>query len=566
MMRAPGLRALALLALLALALGASGTQGAEPARPGKAAIATPHPLATRAGMEVLQAGGNAFDAAVAVSAALGVVEPYGSGLGGGGFWLLHRAEDGFQVMVDGRETAPGAAHRDMFLNEDGQPVPALSQNTMLAAGIPGLPAALVHLSSQYGRLPLGTALAPAIRYAEDGFEVYPRLLMGLRFKRAQMLKSPAAAQVFLPDGELPELGSVLRQPDLARTLRRLVERGAEGFYAGPVAEALVAAVRAEGGIWTLEDLAEYRIVEREPVVTRYRDARIVAAALPSSGGVVLATVLNILNGYDLSSLSAEDATHLVIEAMRRGYRDRALYLGDPDFVDVPVDQLTHPLYAAGLRAGIRLDRALPSAMLPGIGSEPEGTQTTHFSVMDADGNRVGATQSLNFWYGTGLMAAGTGVLLNNEMDDFSAKPGVPDGFQLVTAQANSIEPRKRMLSSMTPTFIESPRGVAILGTPGGSRIISMVLLGVLAHVDEGASAQQMVERRRFHHQYLPDRVVHEAGAFDEDVAEALRERGHALAESRRNYGNLQVVTWDHEDGRVEAASDPRGEVGEAEVY
>ncbi len=564
LMRTSVVRSFALLACLCVAVAANAT--GIPERPGQAAIASQHPLATRAGIEVLQAGGNAFDAAVAVSAALAVVEPYGSGLGGGGFWLLHRAEDRFEVMVDGRETAPGAATRDMFLDEDGEPVPGLSQNTMLAAGIPGLPAALVHLSSEYGRLPLGAALAPAIRYAEEGFEVYSRLLMGLRFKREQMLTSPAAAEVFLPGGELPALGSVLRQPDLARTLRRLVERGVEGFYAGPVAEALVAAVQADGGLWTLEDLAEYRIAEREPVVTRYRDARIVAAAPPSSGGVVLSTVLNILDGYDLTDLSEEDATHLVIEAMRRGYRDRALYLGDPDFVDVPLEKLTHPLYAAGLRAGIRMDRALPSAMLPGIGSEPEGTQTTHYSIMDADGNRVGATQTLNFWYGSGLMAAGTGVLLNNEMDDFSAKPGVPDGFQLVTAAANAIEPRKRMLSSMTPTFIESPRGVAILGTPGGSRIISMVLLGVLAHVDEGASARQIVERRRFHHQYLPDRVVYEAGAFDETTAEALRARGHDLAETRRNYGNLQVVTWDHEDGRVEAASDPRGEVGEAEVY
>ncbi|MCC5868037.1 MAG: gamma-glutamyltransferase [Gammaproteobacteria bacterium] len=560
------LRVVALLALLCLAVGASASES-PPKRPGQAAIASPHPLATRAGMEVLQAGGNAFDAAVAVSAALAVVEPYGSGLGGGGFWLLHRAEDRYQVMVDGRETAPGAAHRDMFLDDDGQPVPDLSRNSMLAAGIPGLPAGLVHLSSQYGRLPLGSALAPAIRYAEEGFEVYPRLLMGLEFKREQMLTSPAAAEVFLPGGELPELGSVLRQPDLARTLRRIVERGVEGFYAGPVAEALVAAVQAGGGIWTLEDLAGYRIVEREPVIMRYRDARIVAASLPSSGGVVLATVLNILDGYDLSSLSAEDATHLVIEAMRRGYRDRALYLGDPDFVDVPLEKLTHPLYAAGLRAGIRLDRALPSEYLPGIGSEPEGTQTTHFSIIDADGNRVGATQTLNFWYGNGLMAAGTGVLLNNEMDDFSAKPGVPDGFQLVTAQANMIEPHKRMLSSMTPTFIESPRGVAVLGTPGGSRIISMVLLGVLARVDEGASARQMVERRRFHHQYLPDRVVYETGAFDEATAEALRARGHVLAETSRDYGNLQVVTWDHADNRVQAASDPRGDLGEAtEAY
>jgi gamma-glutamyltranspeptidase / glutathione hydrolase len=558
-------RGVALCALLLISV-TSALADVAPARPGQAAIASPHPLATEAGLEVLRAGGNAFDAAVAVSAALGVVEPYGSGLGGGGFWLLYRAEDGLEVMIDGRETAPGGAHRDMFLDEDAQPVPRLSQDTVLGAGIPGLPAGLVHLSAHYGRVPLGTALAPAIRYADEGFKAYPRLLLGLSFKREQMLASPAAAEVFFPDGEPPEVGDTLRQPDLARTLRRLAEQGREGFYAGAVAEALVAAVQGQGGIWTLDDLAGYDIVERQPVVARYRDARIVAAALPSSGGIVLATVLNILDGYDLSALPVDVATHLVIEAMRRGYRDRALYLGDPDFVGVPQELLTDRRYAAGLRASIRHDRALPSDHLPGIGSGEGGTQTTHFSIMDADGNRVAGTQSLNFWYGSGIMAAGTGVLLNNEMDDFSAKPGVPDGFELVTAEANSIEPGKRMLSSMTPTFIESPRGVAVLGTPGGSRIISMVLLGVLAWVDERASAEQMVAQRRFHHQYLPDVVVHETGAFSDAVAAALRERGHTLRESARDYGNLQVVSWEFEDNRVEAASDPRGEIGEALVY
>ncbi len=537
-----------------------------PERPGQAAIASPHPLATQAGEEVLRAGGNAFDAAVAVSAALAVVEPYGSGLGGGGFFLLHRAEDGHEVMVDARETAPAAARRDMFVDEQGERIPGLSLDTVLAAGIPGLPAALVHLSREYGRLPLGTVLAPAIRYAEDGFEVYSRLLTGLERKRAELAASPASAEVFFPAGDLPELGSRLRQHDLARTLRRLAEQGHDGFYAGPVAEALVAAVQAEGGLWTLEDLAGYRIVERAPIVSRYRGARIVSAPPPSSGGVVLATMLNILEGYDLQALPADAATHLVIEAMRRGYRDRALYLGDPDFVDVPVARLTHPMYAAGLRAAIRTDRAMPSDHLPGLGAREDGPQTTHFSIIDGDGNRAAVTQTLNFWFGSGIMAAGTGVLLNNEMDDFSARPGLPDGFGLVTGEGNAIAPGKRMLSSMTPTFVETPDGVAVLGTPGGSRIISMVLLGVLARVDEQASAGEMVARRRFHHQYLPDRVVHEPDALEAAVVEALRARGHELEETRRDYGNLKVVTWDYGENRVEAATDPRGERGEALVY
>lgn len=559
---------IARLLIVSLILCCAGPLQAAPGpeRPGQAGIASPHPLATRAGEEILRAGGNAFDAAVAVSAALAVVEPYGSGLGGGGFFLLHRAEDGHEVMVDARETAPAAAQRDMFVDEQGERIPGLSLDTVLAAGIPGLPAALVHLSREYGRLPLGSVLAPAIRYAEEGFEVYPRLLTGLERKRAELEASPASAAVFFPEGELPELGSRLRQQDLARTLRRLAEQGREGFYQGPVAEALVAAVQAEGGLWTLEDLAGYRIKEREPIVSRYREARIVSAPPPSSGGVVLATILNILEGYDLQAMPPDVATHLVIEAMRRGYRDRALYLGDPDFVDVPVARLIHPMYAAGLRASIRTDRALPSDWLPGIRAREDGPQTTHFSIIDADGNRAAVTQTLNFWFGSGIMAAGTGVLLNNEMDDFSARPGVPDGFGLVTGDGNAIEPGKRMLSSMTPTFVETPGGVAILGTPGGSRIISMVLLGVLARVDAQASAREMVTRRRFHHQYLPDLVVHEPGALDDAVVEGLRARGHQLEETGGDYGNLKVVTWDYEDNRVEAATDPRNEAGEALVY
>ena len=535
------------------------------ARPGQAAIASPHPLATRAGQEVLEAGGNAFDAAVAVSAALAVVEPFGSGIGGGGFFLLHRAEDGHQVMVDARETAPGEATRDMYLDDDGQPIPRLSQDGALAAGIPGLPAALVHISERYGRLPLADVLAPAIRHAEDGFEAYERMILGLRFKEDLMRESDAVSAVFFPEGRMPEPGDLIRQTDLAQTLRTLARDGHDGFYRGPLAETLVEGVRAKGGIWSLEDFAEYRVIERAPDVIEYGDARIVAASLPSSGGVVLSIVLNILDGFDLDALSEPERHHLVIEAMRRGYRDRALYLGDPDFTDIPHARLTHPLYAAGLRAAIRRDRAMPSDLLPGIAAGDESPQTTHFSVIDADGNRVATTQTLNFWYGAGVMAPGTGVMLNNEMDDFSTKPGVPDGFDLVTAEANAIEPGKRMLSSMTPTFVESPRGVAILGTPGGSRIITMVLLGTLAFL-EGRDADEIVAMRRYHHQYLPDRISHERGAFSDELASALEAKGHELAESGRDFGNLQLVIWEYDGNRVSAASDPRNESGDAQVY
>lgn len=555
----PKLRAL-ILVVLTLVATAAVADG-----PGRAAVASAHPAATQVGHDILDAGGNAFDAAVAVSAALGVVEPTGSGLGGGGFWMLHFVEDGRAVMVDGREVAPGAASRDMYLDADGNPVPRLSKDGVLAAGIPGNPAALAHISEKYGRLSLEEALAPAARLARSGFEVDPRLQAGIRFKKDLLSRFPHSARIFLADGEVPEVGHVIRQPELAVTLERLARQGADGFYRGATAESLVAGVRAAGGLWTLEDFAAYRVKERAPVVINYRGVRIVTAPPPSAGGVALANVFNILNGFELDELDRTTRIHVVVESMRRAYRDRAEFLGDPDFVPMPLERLTHPYYAAGQRASIRLDRATPSDALPGIlDAGGKGMQTTHFSVLDAEGNRVAASMSLNFWFGSGFTDPGTGVVLNNEMDDFSVKPGVANGYQLVGAAANAIEPGKRMLSSMTPTFLESDRGIAILGTPGGSRIISMVLLSTLAWID-GADAATMAALPRFHHQYLPDQIFHEPDALDAELKAALSGLGHTLVESRRRYGNMQVVTWDFATGEVSAASDPRAG-GESLVY
>ncbi len=563
------LRLLVLIAVAAVPAAAdvvTDLAGAkEKTLPVNAAIASAHPLASAAGVAVLEKGGNAFDAAVAVSAALAVVEPYGSGLGGGGFWLLHRARDGFEVMVDGREVAPAAATRDMYLDDEGNPVPRASKDGPLAAGIPGSPAALVHIATKYGRLPLQQTLAPAIALARDGFPASSRLVLGLKFKEQLIRRWPAAAQVYLPDGQLPAAGDTLFNPDLAATLEALAAQGIDGFYRGEVARKLVAGARAAGGIWTLEDLAGYRIAERTPLYGQFGAARIVTAPPPSAGGVALLNAMHILQGYRLESVDEVTRKHLTVEAMRRAFRDRGAYLGDPDFVDVPVEKLTHPFYAAGQRTSINVDAATASADLPGVfGDGSQGTQTTHFSVLDGQGNRVAATMSLNFWYGSGFMAPGTGVMLNNEMDDFSVKPGVPDGYQLVGADANAIAPGKRMLSSMTPTFVETPQGLAILGTPGGSRIVSMVLLATLARID-GADATAMVSLPRYHHQYLPDAITYEEAALSEGERDALQALGHELRLSGRNYGNLQVVTWDWASGRVEAVSDPRGE-GEARIY
>lgn len=539
---------------------------ASPQRaPGRDAIASAHPLASEAGREILAAGGNAFDAAVAVSAALAVVEPSGSGLAGGGFFLLHRASDGFQTMVDAREVAPAAATRDMFLDANGNPVEDLSTDSALAAGIPGEPAGLAHLAEKYGRLPLSRSLQPAIRLAREGFPLYERLRGGIRFKQKVLASQPEAKRIWLtPKGEVPEIGTIIRQPDLARTLEMLARRGVRSFYEGPFAARMVREVRRMGGIWSEADLREYRVVERAPVVGQYRGARIVSAAPPSSGGIALVNALNILEGFDLASMDAVTRKHIVAEAMRRVHRDRAVYLGDPDFVEIPVEKLIHPYYAAGQRTAMRLDRAMPSDMLPGVDPPPQGTETTHFSVLDREGNRVAATITLNFWLGSGLLIPGTGLFLNNQMDDFSIKTGVPNGFQLVGAEANAIAPRKRMLSSMTPTFVEAPNGLMITGSPGGSFIIGMVLLNTLDFMD-GRSAKEIVSAPRFHHQYRPDQLSFESKALDDEERKALEARGHRLRESRRGWGNVQTITWNYATGAVEAASDPRG-AGEGLVY
>jgi len=527
------------------------------ARPPAAAIASAHPLATRAGHEILAKGGNAFDAAIAVSAALAVVEPTGSGMGGGGFWLLHRAHDNFQTMVDGREQAPQAAHRDLYLDQQGDVIPKLSLDGPLAAGIPGQAAALDHLARHYGKLPLAKSLAPAIRMARDGFRTGSRYRGMARWRLKALQQSPAAAAIFLDNNELPEEGFILRQPDLANTLQAIADHGAAGFYKGPVAQRLVDGIRTAGGIWTLQDLAAYKVIERTPIRGSYRGLTITSAAPPSSGGIALLSMLNILSGYDLDAMDSAGRKHLIVEAMRRAYRDRAEYLGDPDFTAVPMARLTDPDYAAGLAASIRLDNATASRQLPGSVDPDGGSDTTHFSIIDRDGNRVAATLSINYPFGSGFVAPGTGVLLNDEMDDFSSKPGTANGYGLVGGEANAIAPGKRPLSSMSPTFVENDQQIAILGTPGGSRIITMVLLGIL-DLAAGNQPESWVSLPRFHHQFLPDRISYEEDALTPEEITALEQRGHILNLRKRRYGNMQAILWDIKNNTVSAASDPRG--------
>ncbi len=531
--------------------------------PDGAAIASANWLATDAGVEILSAGGNAFDAAVAVTSVLAVVEPTSSGLGGGALFMLHRA-DGFQVMIDGRETAPAAAKNELFWDKDGALDRNLSVNGPLAAGIPGEPAALVHLAGKYGKLPLAASLAPAIRIAREGFPVYTKFRRQLGSRMEVMRRYPEASRIFLPGGKLPDEGFVIRQPDLQRTLEGIAKSGNDGFYRGEVARRLVRGVRANGGIWTEQDLAAYRVVEREPIRLDYRGYRIVTAPSPSSGGVLLATMLNVLSGYQLAALPNTDRVHLLVETMRRVYRDRAQNLGDADFVDAPLEQLMSPHYAAGLRAGIRLDRATPSALLPGIESTPGGTDTSHFSIIDAEGNMVAATVTVNLPFGSTFVAPGTGVVLNNEMDDFALKAGVANAFGLVGNDANAIEPGKRPLSSMTPTIVIGADRVAVLGTPGGSRIISMVLLGILDFI-AGVAPADLVAKPRLHHQYLPDVISVEKGALTTEEAQALRARGHTVNESESSWGNMQALAWDRRTGALSGGTDPRGGAGKVSI-
>ena len=561
-----GIKTKVTTAVLLAMVSVFGVAQAQQSPPGTA-IASAHPLATAAGFEIIAAGGNAFDAAVAVSAALAVVEPAGSGIGGGGFWLLQGPEgkNRLEVMIDGRERAPMAATADMYLDEDGRFQQEKSINGPLAAGIPGAPAAWAHIAENYGQLPLARSLAPAIKLAREGFKVDSKMFKLLAWRRGAIAVSPAASEVFLTLGLPTPMGLRIVQEDLAKTLESLAEKGRDGFYKGRVARKLVEGVLNAGGIWQLDDLEQYEVVERAPIVANYRGYRVVSASPPSSGGVVLKTTLNILSGVDLSDAHGSMRTHLVVEAMKRAYRDRALYLGDPDFVDMPLDRLGSLRYAAELRRSIDLSRATASSSLgEPVGDTPKGSDTSHFSIIDADGNRVAATLSINLPFGSGFMAPGTGVLLNNEMDDFVAKPGEPNSYGLVGSEANQIAPGKRMLSSMTPTIIEGGDRLAVIGTPGGSRIISMVLLGTLAFVDDGAAAQSIVALPRFHHQYLPDLIQHEDDALSKGLMSELTKLGHSFKAVPRDYGNMQLVIWDKVNGRLQAASDPRG-VGAALV-
>jgi gamma-glutamyltranspeptidase / glutathione hydrolase len=562
---------LSLLLVGGAAFAADGAPKAAPAaaahaaqqRPGHAAIASANFHATEAGLEVLAKGGNAFDAAVAVAATLSVVEPESSGIGGGFMAVLHRAKDGRNVFIDARETAPAAVNPKDYLNPDGSPNRDTALKGPLSAGIPGEPAGLVLIAKRYGRLSLQQSLAPAIRIARDGFEPDARLRGAIASMQKDLARWPASAAKYLPNGKPPAEGATWRDPDQARTLELIAAHGDDGFYRGETAQKLVAAVRAAGGNWTLADLANYQAKERTPISVDYRGYKIITAPPPSSGGVAIAEILNILSGYDLTKMDQATRVHYIVEAMRRAFRDHNDYLGDPDFVQMPLDMLLSPYYAAGLRQGILHDKATPSSMLPRAEAPEPGMHTTHFSIIDADGNMAAVTSTVNYTMGSSFVAAGTGVLLNDEMDDFALVPNKPNVYGLLGSAANAPKGGKRMLSSMSPSIVIGADRTAVIGSPGGSTIITQVLEGILHFID-GESAQQIAAHKRFHHQYLPDVVNVEEGTFDAATSDALTKMGYTL-KPRESWGFMNVVTWDRKANKLDAASDPRRPSGLGKV-
>jgi len=506
-------------------------------------VVTAQHLATRVGVDVLKQGGNAVDAAVAVGYALAVVYPAAGNLGGGGFMTVQLA-NGKKTFLDFREKAPLAATPNMYLDGNGQVIKGLSTLGHLAVGVPGSVSGLELAREKYGTLPRSRLIAPAVTLAQKGFELQQGDVDMLRTATNAFKQDPATAAIFLNKGEAFEVGQRLVQKDLAKTLTRISRQGVSGFYSGPVAEAIVASSQAGKGILTLADLQQYSTREMAPVECDYRGFHVVSAPPPSSGGVIICEILNILEGYPLQAMGfhSAQAAHVQIEAMRHAYVDRNSYLGDPDFVKNPLDRLLDKAYAEKIRAAIDpLKAGVSKDIKPGVAPH-EGSNTTHYSIADRWGNAVSVTYTLNDWFGAKVTAAGTGVLLNNEMDDFTVKIGVPNIYGLVQGEANAIAPGKRPLSSMSPTILSrNGKPVMVLGTPGGSRIITAVLQTIVHAVDYGMNIQEAVDAPRFHQQWLPDVTYVEPYAFSPDTLKLLKDMGHVIG-APQSANHLAVIS------------------------
>ncbi len=530
-------------------------------------VVTSHFLATSSALEVLKKGGNAIDAAVTAAFALAVSQPRSGNIGGGGFMLISSEKNQKVVAIDYREKAPGNASTEMFLNENGEADSNLSRYSHLAAGVPGTVAGLALALERYGTISLQEALAPAIRLAEEGFIVTPRFSNGIKKREERLKKWKSSRKIFFKaDGSYYEPGDRFIQKDLAATLRRISIKGVKEFYEGKTAQLLADEMKKHGGLITKEDLKNYSPDIREPVSGKYRGYDIYSMSPPSSGGIHVVQIPNILEGFPIATHGHNSAQtiHFMAEAMKFAYADRSEYLGDEDFVKVPRKGLTSKTYATALRERIDPQKATPSNTIAPNNPIPyESEETTHFSIVDRFGNGVSNTYTINFSYGSGIVVEGAGFLLNNEMDDFSAKPGVPNAYGLIGGEANKIEPNKRMLSSMSPTIVKKDgKNFLITGSPGGSRIITTTLQVIMNVIDHGLNIQSAVNAPRIHHQWLPDELRIEEG-ISPDTKKMLAEKGHTVVQ-KSSMGAIQSIMI--KDGKMYGGADPRRSTSLAEGF
>ncbi len=531
-------------------------------------VSTSHTLATDVALQVLKEGGNAIDAAVTAGFALAVTQPRSGNIGGGGFMLIAKGDNSEPEAIDYREKAPAAANETMFQDDNGDVVQNRSRFTHLAAGVPGTVAGLALALERHGTLSLKQALAPAIKLARDGFTVPQRFTDGLEQARPRLERWPATRSTFYKrDGSAYQPGETFRQPKLANTLQRIAEQGVDGFYQGKTADLIVQEMERHGGLITKADLSAYEPVVRSPVHGTYRGYDIYSMSPPSSGGTHIVQILNILEGFPLreSGHNTADTIHWMAEAMKLAYADRSRYLGDTDYVEVPLSGLTSKSYAETLRKGISSEQARPASDIgPGQPAAYESPETTHFSVVDKWGNAVSNTYTINFSYGSGITVEGAGFLLNNEMDDFSAKPGVPNAYGLIGGEANKVEPGKRMLSSMSPTIVKKQgKNFLVTGSPGGSRIITTTLQVILNVIDHDMNIQTAVSAPRVHHQWLPDELRIEQG-ISGDTIRLLEDRGHTVV-TNSAMGAIQSIMVG-EDGMLYGGADPRRSTSSAKGY
>jgi len=535
-------------------------------------------LASDVGVQVLKNGGNAVDAAVAVGYALAVVYPTAGNLGGGGFMTI-RFKDGKTTFLDFRERAPLAAKKDMYLDKEGNPIEGASTDSYLAVGVPGSVAGFELAREKYGSKSREALIAPAIKLARDGFELKPGDIASLEEGNERLAQDPAAAKIFLPNERPLRVGERLIQKDLANSLQAIASGGTQAFYQGKIADLIVEASRTNGGILSKKDFTDYKVRELKPVECSYRGYQIVSSPPPSSGGLVICEILNVLEGYPLAQMGygSAEATHLMVEAMRHAFVDRNSALGDPDFVKNPVDKLISKDYAAEIRTRIKSNRATESATLTPPNFS-ESNETTHYSIIDKDGNAVAVTYTLNGSFGTAKVAEGTGILLNNEMDDFTVKVGVPNLYGLIQGEANAIEPRKTPLSSMSPTVVSKDgKPFMVIGSPGGSRIITITLEAIINVIDHGMNIQEAIDAPRVHHQWLPDVVHIEPRALSPDTQLILSRMGYHVSEDKdwpiwgeaagilvggKDLKSIEQGT----DGQYYGAIDSRAEAGAAVGY